>query len=196
MIHKKEYQKQYRLNNKEYFKKYMKQYYLHNKEKMNEQRRKNHLINKERDKEYRKEYYQKNKKTIQKKSREYRLNNKESYLKWLSIWQKEKLKTDPNFKIKRNLRKRIWNVLKGKKIKTTLELIGCSVEELWNYLEKQFKPGMTRENYGLWHVDHIKPCASFDLTKPEEQIKCFHYTNLQPLWAAENLSQGAKYEMD
>ena len=52
---------------------------------------------------------------------------------------------------------------------------------------------MTKENHGKWHVDHIIPCASFDLTKPEQQAKCFHYTNLQPLWAKDNAKKGAKY---
>ena len=66
------------------------------------------------------------------------------------------------------------------------------------HLQNQFKPGMTRDNYGLWHVDHIIPCASFDLTKLSEQEKCFHYTNLQPLWAIDNIKKGAKldYEME
>jgi desulfoferrodoxin (superoxide reductase-like protein) len=61
-------------------------------------------------------------------------------------------------------------------------------------LEKQFKLGMNWDNYGRsgWHIDHIKPCASFDLTKKEEQLKCFHYTNLQPLWARENLIKSDK----
>ena len=79
-----------------------------------------------------------------------------------------------------------------KKSKSTQELIGCDIEQLWIHLEKSFKSGMTRKNYGKWHVDHIIPCASFDLTKPEEQAKCFHYTNLQPLWASENLAKGSK----
>ncbi len=62
------------------------------------------------------------------------------------------------------------------------------------HLEKQFKEGMTWENHGLygWHIDHIIPCASFDLTDLEQQKKCFHYTNLQPLWAKENLIKGVK----
>ena len=67
-----------------------------------------------------------------------------------------------------------------------------SIENLWIHLEKSFKPGMTRENYGKWHIDHIRPCSSFDLSKPEEQSICFHYSNLMPLWAEENLKKGSK----
>ena len=76
----------------------------------------------------------------------------------------------------------------------TLDLLGCSVEELWIHLEKQFTAGMTRENHGRngWHIDHIIPCASFDLSDPEQQSQCFHYTNLQPLWAEDNIKKGNK----
>lgn len=70
-----------------------------------------------------------------------------------------------------------------------MELIGCELSTLKEHLESQFKPGMSWENYGDWHVDHIRPCSSFDLTKNEEQQKCFHYSNLQPLWAHENLKK-------
>ena len=51
---------------------------------------------------------------------------------------------------------------------------------------------MTWKNHGIWHVDHIRPCASFDLTKDEEQRECFHYKNLQPLWGPDNLAKGSK----
>ena len=65
-----------------------------------------------------------------------------------------------------------------------------SKKELINaYKQKQFKVGMSWSNYGKWEIDHIKPCASFDLSKPREQRKCFHYTNLQPLWKLENRSK-------
>ena len=67
--------------------------------------------------------------------------------------------------------------------------MGCSIEFLKEYLEKQFKSGMNWDNYGEWHVDHIIPCVSFDLSDPEQQKKCFYYTNLQPLWAIENLEK-------
>jgi hypothetical protein len=72
-----------------------------------------------------------------------------------------------------------------------MELIGCSIDKLWNHLESKFESWMTKENYGLWHVDHIIACAKFDLTRPEQQRTCFHYTNLQPLEAIENMRKGA-----
>ncbi len=76
-----------------------------------------------------------------------------------------------------------------------MELIGCSSKELESYLETQFTEGMTWDNYGYygWHIDHIKPCASFDLSDPEQQKLCFHYSNLQPLWAKENIKKSNKY---
>ena len=86
--------------------------------------------------------------------------------------------------------------LKGNiKSAKTLTLLGCSIPEFMKHLESQFQPGMTWENYGLfgWHRDHIRPCASFDLSQPEEQAKCFHYTNFQPLWAKDNLAKSDSY---
>ncbi len=67
-----------------------------------------------------------------------------------------------------------------------MELIGCSLDDLWAWLETHFSPGMTRENRGTWEVDHRRPCASFDLSDPEQQRECFHYTNLQPLWVLDH----------
>lgn len=62
-------------------------------------------------------------------------------------------------------------------------------------MQLQFKDGMNWGNYNYngWHIDHIKPCALFDLSKEEEQKKCFHYTNLQPLWGIDNLKKGDRY---
>lgn len=113
-------------------------------------------------------------------------------------WKQEvyhRYKTNLNYRISWHLRARIRVVLKkNKKIDTTIHLIGCSVGELRKHLESQFQGGMLWENYGRygWHIDHIRPCASFDLSDPEQQKACFHYTNLQPLWAFDNLSKGAK----
>lgn len=102
---------------------------------------------------------------------------------------------DHGFRLRMNLRHRTWTALKGQsKSARTADLVGCTMEELRCHLERQFLPGMTWENYGKhgWHIDHIRPCASFDLTDPEQQRQCFHYTNLQPLWAADNIRKGAK----
>ena len=125
---------------------------------------------------YRKSYYIKNKTLIHEKQSLYLSNNIQA-------------------RIKHNLRIRTRHVLKGKiKSGTTIDLLGCQPEFLISYIEKQFKEGMTWDNYGRrgWHIDHILPCASFDLSDPEQQKKCFHYTNLQPLWAEDNLRKSDK----
>lgn len=80
-----------------------------------------------------------------------------------------------------------------KKATKTFELLGCTSKQLKQYLESQFQEGMTWENYGYgddkWYIDHIIPCASFDLSNLEQQKICFHYTNLQPLWQFDNLKK-------
>jgi len=91
---------------------------------------------------------------------------------------------------------RIYHALKGttKKSARTEALLGCSFFDFRRHMQAKFTDGMTWENYGQgWHADHIIPCAAFDLSKPEDQRKCFHYTNLQPLWGPDNLAKGAKF---
>jgi len=121
---------------------------------------------------------------------------------WMRIWNKKNAKKIYQQRRKRPyeqlasvIRARIYDVLKhGYKSERTEKLIGITIKELKMYLEGQFKPGMTWENYGFygWHVDHIRPLSSFDLTKAEEQRKAFHYTNLQPLWAKDNLHKHSR----
>ena len=104
---------------------------------------------------------------------------------------RERIKTDPQYRLACNLRRRLRHALKGKnKSARTMKLVGCSISHLMDHMEKQFQPGMTWENHGTWHVDHMMPCASFNLIDPEQQRQCFHYTNLQPLWGLENISKG------
>jgi len=74
-----------------------------------------------------------------------------------------------------------------------MKLAGCSLNFLRNFLEAQFQPGMSWENYGAWHIDHLRPCAAFDLRDPAQQKECFHFSNLQPLWATENWKKNDKY---
>lgn len=162
-----------------------------------------------------KKYQLKNRTRILEQRKQYRLNNRDKIIEWrennkerskkvnkkwaiknrdkLRKNQKNRLKTDIQFKISRNLRKRIWSAINNyTKSNTTLYLLGCSIKDLKIHLEKQFTKGMTWKNYGKWHIDHIKPCASFDMSKEIEQKKCFHYTNLQPLWAKDNYLKGSK----
>jgi hypothetical protein len=165
------------LKNKERISKQVRLYYLNHKEQIKAYMKKYVLIHKEEIKAYKKEYQ----KTLSKDQKDKKL---QKYY--------ERLKTDVNFRIKCYLRNRIYYAIKNNsKFKSTLHLLGCSIEELKNHLSSKFTEGMNWNNYGKWHIDHIKPCASFDLSKPEEQFKCFHYTNLQPLWAKENLSKGS-----
>ena len=142
------------------------------------------VINKEKIKQKRKEYKIKNNQKIKNTNKIYQLSHK----KEANDYHRNRLKRDINFKLRCNLSKRIWNALKGVcKSKNTVLLLGCSIEFLKVYIAFHFSPGMTWNNYGKWHIDHIKPCAKFDLSKPNEQRKCFNYTNLQPLWAKDNL---------
>lgn len=108
--------------------------------------------------------------------------------------EKERRQTDIDYKIKRNLRSRIYKAIKrNSKSESTMILIGCSVEELKVYLSSMFIEGMSWDNYGKWHIDHIKPCASFDLSDSAQQKECFHYSNLQPLWAIENIKKSDQF---
>jgi hypothetical protein len=118
--------------------------------------------------------------------------NRERLNARLKVWRATKQATDPVWRVRRCLRKRIWDAVRGRAGKSarTMELVGCSAPELIAHLEKQFSPGMSWENYGKWHVDHKKPCSAFDLTDPEQQRLCFNYTNLQPLWALDNIRKG------
>ena len=104
--------------------------------------------------------------------------------------QNRRRRENVNFKIRVYLSARIRKAIRRQRAtKPTVCLLGCSLDELKQHLQKQFREGMAWNNYGQWHVDHIRPCASFDLLDPEQQKKCFHYTNLQPLWAYENQSK-------
>jgi hypothetical protein len=95
------------------------------------------------------------------------------------------------------MRNRICSLLKNyseKKKKRSMEYVGCSIEKLREHLEKQFTDGMSWETQGTWHVDHVRPCSSFNLESDEEKQKCFHYTNLQPLWGDENILKSDTYD--
>lgn len=166
------YNKRWREKNKEDISEYNKRYREDNKEEL-------------------KQRYESNKEKLARKGKIYRKENKDK----LNQYFQKRRQEDVQYKLKCNLRTRLHHAIKdGSKSSSTLELLGCSVETLKQHLENQFKTGMHWDNYGVngWHIDHIKPCASFDLSDVKQQSECFHYTNLQPLWADENIRKSDK----
>jgi aspartyl-tRNA synthetase len=136
------------------------------------------MNNKEHFKEQKKIYYKANKEKINRKKNE---------------WDKNKRDTDVNYRVLKNLRNRLWYAIKeNTKSATTKILLGCTSEELKIHLENKFTDGMNWDNYGKWHIDHILPCCSFDMSSSDKQKECFHFSNLQPLWAIDNMIKGGR----
>jgi hypothetical protein len=170
------------LNNLEYFERYRKE----NRDKIIEsltEWRKNNP-------EYRKKYYEENYEKELVYARE-KSKEKKDYFR---NWTKQKYKTDVLFSLKSKLNCRLHKVLKRKNFKKKYkfsDILGCSLEEFKLYFESKFTEGMSWELMGREiHIDHIIPCAS--AKTEEEMIKLFHYTNLQPLWAKDNMSKSDK----
>ena len=110
-------------------------------------------------------------------------------------YEKRRYNDDYHYRVLKLLRRRLHQTVDQLyKTSSVLKLTGCSLEELLEHLQNQFDDDMHWGNFGDWHIDHIKPCASFDLTDPKQQAECFHYTNLQPLWGEDNIRKGAKID--
>lgn len=164
-------------------------------------------INVENSKRISKEYYQNNKEKEFAKSKIWRENNPSKVIAYNIMnrekrnqYCKDRLKIDINYRITKYLRARLYNAVKNnQKTGSAIKDLGCSVEELKKHLENNFYPNpsnmedMTWNNYGEWHIDHIKPLASSNLSNPEEIKAACHYMNLQPLWAKDNLKKSNKY---
>jgi hypothetical protein len=138
------------------------------------------------------------------KDKEYRdkkrEENAEEVRYYFRTYHRERNKNDIEFKILCVLRSRTRGAILmggGERCYKTKELLGCTPMEARIHLESQFTQGMSWNNYGYgkdkWNIDHIIPCRYFNLLDPEEQKKCFHYTNLQPLWQPENFTKGSKH---
>lgn len=139
-------------------------------------------------------YYHKNKKKINEARRtpEYR----EAMRPYFAEYERTRRVNDPAYRLKKTLRLSLWKALKGKRrCAHTLELLGCSLEDFVTHIESQFTEGMNWDNYGRggWEIDHIRPCASFDLLDPADQRLCFHHSNMQPLWGWDNWEKGASW---
>ena len=178
---------QYSLNNKAKIDAYNKRYRLDNKAKMAAYDKQRNLDNKAEITVKRKQYLLDNKNKIAACNKRYRLKNKDKLAIKYKQYHKQRLQVDLLYRIKNNLRGSVCSAFRriGKnKPARTEQLLGCSWIEAKAYFEQLFKEGMTWENHGEWHIDHIKPVAAF---KANELHLMNHINNLQPLWAEENL---------
>ena len=208
---KKEYHRKWREKNREKLRERNNKYYKENREKIREKRlpweKEYRLKNKDKLNESQKKWSEKNKNKLREKWHLF-YNEKENREKYLQIrrlnfdpvkknnYEIKRRKTDNKYKILCTLRNRMNCALRRKNLNKyykSLELLGVkTLQEFMDYFEKYFKPGMNWNNHGEWHIDHIIPCAFFDLTKPSHQKVCFNWQNLQPLWAEENRSKSDK----
>lgn len=166
---------------------YGKKYRAANKDKRRVQRKEYKAANKDKIRAQQKEWYAANRDKIRAQRKEYRAANKDKINEYL----KNRRATNLNYRIAGNLRSRLYHALKGNsKTGSAVRDLGCSIDELKLKFVLLFTEGMTWENYGLWEIDHIIPLSSAQT--PEDLIKLSHYSNLQPLWAADNLAKSDK----
>lgn len=138
---------------------------------------------------HREKHNDEKKKIIAEQNKRYRERNKSH----LNAKRRERLSKSPTRKVASLLRCRVWKAIRSKnelKFCSTERLVGLSFPRLMQWLELQFEPGMSWSNYGQWHIDHIIPCAAFDLRKKSQQLVAFNYLNLRPLWGKENIVKG------
>lgn len=171
---------------------YNRKYVDEHKELYQEARRRSYWKHKERISARRKELRAQNPEKYKQDKKRRRTNKLEQYRAVDSKYVKRRRDTDMSYRIAGNLRGRIHQAVK-KRSESSKDLLGCSIDFFMRHLESQFSPEMSWANYGrYWEIDHVKPCASFDLTYLEQRKACFHWSNTQPLTKADNCSKGAK----
>ena len=151
---------------------------------------------KKNNKEKIKQYRQENKIKINLKHKEWIKKNHDKHKAYMKEYCKKRYDNDIEFRISSILRSRLGQAIKHEfKIGSAIKDLGCSIADLKSYLESKFLIGMTWDNYGLdgWHIDHIKPLSAFNLSDRKQILEACHYSNLQPLWAKDNLSKRDKY---
>ncbi len=198
------YMRKYRCTHPEKFREYGRKWYAANPEKQKEASCKWRAANPEKPREASRKYNIAHPKECREASRKYRAAHpekcRENDRKYYAANPRrameriaERCKRNPQYRLARLLRGRLHDALKGNfKTGSAVRDLGCSIPELQIHLEARFKPGMTWANHSRegWHIDHIKPLASFDLADRKQLLEAVHFSNLQPLWAAENLSKG------
>lgn len=190
-----------------------KEYYFKNRERILQRMKLYSLQNADKIKKYKKSYRaksaakvrldntmwrQKNREYIQTKNIEYYRKNKQKFIDDARVYYHRVIKRDPRRKLAKRIssliRAKLRRRLLNKKHAPAFKFLPYTVDQLKEWLEKRFQPGMSWENYGKWHIDHKIPDASFDYKRVEDEqfVKCWSLENLQPLWALENIKKGKK----
>lgn len=150
-------------------------------------------VNVEKRKAYMRDYCRRNREEISAKNREYRRNNQDRLRQINRQRNQRRYANDLIYRLQVNLRNRLNVAIRdGQKAGSAVRDLGCSIEEFKSHISGLFEPGMSWDNWGEWHLDHIKPLASFDLTQRDQFLAACRYANLQPLWASENLRKGSR----
>jgi len=188
--------KQYRVANREYISEWKKQYYLENKDKIADHKKLYYFNNKEKVIDDVTKYRNGNKEKCYMRGKRWRAANVEAYRESARRYA-TKLRSTPRGKLNSNIKTAIWRSLLNNKGRRHWEtLVGYSLEDLKNHLEKQFLHGMSWDNYGDWHVDHKIPLAvhHYETAEDIDFKRAWSLKNLQPMWAFDNLSKGARIE--
>lgn len=183
---------------------YLREYRQKNREILAAKNKEYAEANGERRKAQQAEYREQNRQKINERARDYASRVAHKKRSYMQEWRKQnqehlrekrvaRYKTDPSYRVRINLRNRLNAAIRvGCKAGSAVRDLGCTIEDFMSYIAAQFLPGMSWENWGEWHLDHIKPLAAFDLTNRNQFLAACHYTNMRPLWAADNLRKGQR----
>jgi len=168
------------------------EYALANRERISIANSRRYLENRDQKLAYQREYRKNNIKHIRERARVYNFATRSDRI----AKRRDRFERDPSAKLAHALRRRLRHAIHNdQKVGSAVRDLNCSIEELKAYLEQQFEEGMSWDNwaYDGWHIDHIKPLHTFDLTDRAQFLEACHYTNLRPLWAKDNLARNRKY---
>ena len=183
---------------------YLREYRQKNREILAAKNKEYAEANGERRKAQQAEYREQNRQKINERARDYASRVAHKKRSYMQEWRKQnqehlrekrvaRYKTDPSYRVRINLRNRLnAAICVGCKAGSAVRDLGCTIEDFMSYIAAQFLPGMSWENWGEWHLDHIKPLSAFDLTNRNQFLAACHYTNMRPLWAADNLRKGQR----
>lgn len=184
-----QYHRNYRKNNPDKFKAYRNNLSDEDKALRKSYDKEYRIKNAERIKLKKKDYRQKNLEQIRKRDKVYNKarSQTDEHKEYMSNYKRNRYKNDIQYRLTELLRKRFYKAfVRGWKKGSAVSDLGCSIHDFKKYIETQFKDGMSWDNQGEWHLDHIIPLSAFDLTQKEQVAIALHYTNYQPLWKVDN----------